>query len=175
MAVDDPIELHGDRVRLRTTTAADRHALVAIRATAEVRRRWRGDDLEREFDEDLADEDVHRLTIETGGGRIVGLIQFTEEDDPDYRHASLDLYIDPAVHRQGLATDAIETLVEYLFRERGHHRLTIDPAVDNEPAIRCYAGVGFRRVGVMRRYERQADGTWSDGLLMELLAAGRHR
>lgn len=32
------------------------------------------------------------------------------------------------------------------------------------------ATVGFRPVGVMRRYERGADGDWHDGLLMDLLA-----
>jgi len=30
--------------------------------------------------------------------------------------------------------------------------------------------VGFREVGVMREYERGIDGTWHDGLLMEMLA-----
>ena len=53
--------------------------------------------------------------------------------------------------------------------ERGHHRLTIDPAADNEPAIRCYTAAGFRTVGVMRRYERGRDGSFHDGLLMELV------
>ena len=53
---------------------------------------------------------------------------------------------------------------------RGHHRLVIDPAADNEPTIRCYPTVGSRPVGIMRRYERDADGIgWHDGLLMELL------
>jgi aminoglycoside 6'-N-acetyltransferase len=46
----------------------------------------------------------------------------------------------------------------------------IDPAADNLAAIRCYTKVGFRPVGVMRQYERSADGSWHDGLLMELLA-----
>src|SRR3712207_7691433 len=37
------------------------------------------------------------------------------------------------------------------------------------PAIRCYSAVGFRPVGVLRRYERDPDGTgWHDGLLMDL-------
>ena len=52
----------------------------------------------------------------------------------------------------------------------GHHRLVIDPAADNAAAIRCYSKVGFRPVGVMRKYERGVDGTWHDGLLMDLLA-----
>jgi aminoglycoside 6'-N-acetyltransferase len=45
----------------------------------------------------------------------------------------------------------------------------IDPAATNERAIRSYRRVGFRDVGVMRRYERGGDGTWHDGLLMDLL------
>ena len=168
----DPIDLRGEQVRLRTTVAADRAALVAIRSTEEVQRWWRGDDLGAEFDDDLADPEVHRLTIEAEG-TVVGLIQFAEEDDPEYRHAGIDIYIDPRQHRRGLASDAIRTLVAHLLDERGHHRLTIDPSVDNEAAIACYAGVGFEQVGVMRAYERRADGTWGDGLLMELVAKDR--
>ena len=168
----DGIDLTGERVRLRTTVPADGPALVAIRRTEEVRRRWGGDDLEAEFADGLADDDVVRLTIEVDG-TVVGLIQFGEEEDPQYRHASLDIYLDPAVHRRGHATDAIRTLADHLFDDRGHHRLTIDPAVDNEPAIACYAKVGFRPVGVMRAYERQPDGSWSDGLLMDMLADDR--
>jgi aminoglycoside 6'-N-acetyltransferase len=41
------------------------------------------------------------------------------------------------VHRQVHATDAIGTIVQYLFDVRRHHRLTIDPAADNEAAIAC--------------------------------------
>ena len=69
-----------------------------------------------------------------------------------------------------LGPEAIRLVARHLFGERGHHRLIIDPAVANERAIRAYEKVGFRRVGVMRRYERGADGTWHDGLLMDLLA-----
>ena len=56
--------------------------------------------------------------------------------------------------------------------ERGHHRLTIDPAAANERAIGAYASLGFKPVGIMRRYERGRDGSFHDGLLMDLLAAG---
>jgi len=97
--------------------------------------------------------------------------QYGEEDDPDYRHASIDIFLDPAVHGQGVGRDTVETVARHLVQDRGHHRLVIDPAADNEQAIRCYQAVGFRPVGVMRRYERDADGNgWHDGLLMDLLA-----
>ena len=68
-----------------------------------------------------------------------------------------------------MGVDALRTMARYLFDQRGHHRLTIDPATTNERAIACYRKVGFRPVGVMREYEQGADGTWHDGLLMDLL------
>jgi aminoglycoside 6'-N-acetyltransferase len=86
-----------------------------------------------------------------------------------YRRAGIDIFLTRERHGQGLATDAIRTLARYLFDERGHHRLTIDPAADNDRAIRAYEAVGFHRVGVMRAYERGVDGSWHDGVLMDLL------
>jgi aminoglycoside 6'-N-acetyltransferase len=164
------IVLQGALVRLRLAEVADIPALAAIRATPEVHSRWRGgEDLTKSVAEDLEDTGKKVLAIEYGG-RVVGQIQFGEETDPDYRHASIDIYLDPAVHGHGLGTDAVRTLARYLLTERGHHRLVIDPATDNAAAIRCYTKVGFRPVGVMRQYEGGGDGTWHDGLLMDLLA-----
>ena len=70
----------------------------------------------------------------------------------------------------GVAVDSLRTLARYLVQAEGHHRLVIDPAVENRRAIACYRKVGFQPVGVMRRYERGADGTFHDSLLMDMLA-----
>lgn len=171
------MDLIGSSCRLQPTTADDRDALLAIRSAPEVRLWWRGDDLVEEFEDSLANTDLHLLSIwATPDGesheRIVGLIQYEEEHDPDYRHAGIDIYIDPAAHRQGFALDSLATLIDHLCTERGHHRITIDPAADNAAAIACYAKVGFEPVGVMRSYERREDGSWSDSLLMELVRFG---
>jgi aminoglycoside 6'-N-acetyltransferase len=101
---------------------------------------------------------------------VIGAIQYHEEEDPMYRHAGIDLFIDTAHQGRGLGGDAIRTLARFLLEERGHHRLSIDPAADNARAIRAYERVGFRPVGVLRAYERGPDGAWHDGLLMDLLA-----
>ena len=93
-----------------------------------------------------------------------------EEEEPDYRHASLDIALAAAHQGRGLGPEAMRLAIEHMIEARGHHRFTIDPAAANERAIRAYAAVGFRPVGVMRRYERALDGTWRDGLLMDLLA-----
>ena len=102
-------------------------------------------------------------------GEVAGSIQAAEEDDPDYRHAGIDLFLGSAHQGHGLGRDAIRTVMRWLFEERGHHRLTIDPSAANARAIRTYEAVGFRPVGVMRAYERGPDGTFHDGLLMDLL------
>ncbi|MFU8854590.1 GNAT family N-acetyltransferase [Micromonospora sp. SL1-18] len=162
--------LRGRAVTLRPATDADVPALAAIRATPEVRRWWRGgDDLVGEIRADLADDELTVYAIEHDG-RVVGAIQCSAETEPDYRHASLDIFLDPEVRGAGLGGDAIRTLVRHLIDEHGHHRFTIDPAAANTAAIRAYAKVGFRPVGIMRRYERGTDGRWHDGLLMDLLA-----
>jgi aminoglycoside 6'-N-acetyltransferase len=101
--------------------------------------------------------------------RVAGLIQYLEENEPDYRHAAIDIFIAAEHQGRGLGPDAVRTLARHLFEQRGHHRLTIDPAADNARAIASYRRVGFRPVGVMRRYERGRDGTWHDGLLLDLL------
>ncbi|PNG91741.1 GNAT family N-acetyltransferase [Streptomyces malaysiensis] len=165
-----PTNLRGARVVLRPTEPSDVPALAAIRAEPEVYARWRGgEDLVAAVREDLAEPGTEPLTIEYEG-TVVGMIQWSAETDPDYRHASIDIYLDPAVHGRGLGTDAVRTLARHLISDHGHHRIVIDPASDNAAAIRAYAKVGFRPVGVMRSYERGPDGTWHDGLLMDLLA-----
>jgi aminoglycoside 6'-N-acetyltransferase len=162
--------LRGRAVTLRPATVVDVPALAAIRAQPEVRRWWRGgDDLAASVQADLNDDDLALYAIEHDG-RVIGAIQWYAEPDPDYRHASLDIFLDPAMRGEGLGGDAIRTLARHLIDEYGHHRFTIDPAAANSAAIRAYAKVGFRPVGIMRRYERGADGRWHDALLMDLLA-----
>ena len=133
-------------------------AMKAIRRRPEIIERWGPDD------------GVEGMLAIVVAGTVVGAIQFHEENEPQYRHAGIDLFIDPACHRRGYGSDAVLALARWLFTERGHHRITIDPAVANTPAIRCYEKVGFRPVGIMRRYERvHSDQDWHDGLLMDLL------
>ena len=155
---------------LRPADPGDIPELARIRSTPEVMRWWRGgEDMAAAVAEDLAEEGTETFVVQHGG-EVIGAIQWRAEDEPDYRHAGIDIYLDPAFHGRGLGADAVRTLARHLIADLGHHRLVIDPAAGNEAAIRCYSKVGFRPVGVMRRYERGLDGTWHDGLLMDLLA-----
>ena len=152
---------------LRPLTRADEVELLRIHSTPEVARWWDYPDEGFPWSDD---SEASRLTIEVDGA-VAGLIQFSEELEPKYRHASIDLFLDPALHGRGLGTEAVRLVVRHLIDDRGHHRITIDPAASNVAAIRAYEKAGFKPVGIMRRYERDvgAEG-WHDGLLMELIA-----
>lgn len=152
---------------IRPLLASDEPELRRIHSTPEVSRWW-------DFPDDgfpTADEPgATRLTIEVDGA-VAGLIQYFEEQDPNYRHAAIDLFLDPAVHGRGIGTDALTRVVRHLIDDRRHHRITIDPAATNAAAIRTYEKAGFKQVGIMHQYERNVGAEdWHDGLLMELLA-----
>lgn len=161
--------LDGTQVHLRLTKSEDVTRLHHILSQSEVSQWWGTFDRQRVQTEIIESDDDTVIYVIEVTGNVVGLIQYYEETDPDYRHAGIDIFLDPAYHGRGLGTDAIRTLARHLFQARGHHRLIIDPAATNTRAIRTYERVGFRPVGIMRRYERGPDGAWHDGLLMDLL------
>jgi len=163
-------ELRGEQLVLRPIAPGDEGPLKRILATPEVAEWWGPEPPGFPFDDEPQSP---RFAIVVDN-EVAGLIQFTDEKEPDYRHAAIDLYLDPALHNRGLGTDAVCTLVRHLLSEHGHHRVTIDPAVENKAAVRAYEKAGFRPVGVMRLAERvAATGRWRDSLFMELVRPPR--
>jgi aminoglycoside 6'-N-acetyltransferase len=101
-------------------------------------------------------------------GELAGWIGFEEETEPEYRSVGLDISLSSRFQGQGIGPDALRAAIRWFAEERGHHRFTIDPNARNERAIKAYAAVGFRPIGITRRSEL-VDGEWTDGLLMDLL------
>jgi aminoglycoside 6'-N-acetyltransferase len=159
-------ELRGKQVRLLPVSEEHAGELRRILASPAVHARWGDEAADWPFDDPLT-----RKFAVLVDGAVRGLVQFAEETDPRYRHASIDIFLDPAVWGRGIGRDAVRTIARHLIEDLGHHRLVIDPAADNLAAIRCYTAVGFRPVGIMRGYEGDVDSErWHDGLLMGLLA-----
>jgi aminoglycoside 6'-N-acetyltransferase len=157
-------------ITIRPILPEDAPKLAEIMAAPSVARWW-GEFDEARIERELivGEPDVRVYAIELDG-RLIGAIQSAEETDEEFRHAGIDLFLDDEIQGNGIGPAAIRLLARRLIDEDGHHRITIDPAADNEHAIRAYEKVGFRVVGRLRRYQRMADGTWVDGMLMELLA-----
>lgn len=163
------VELRGERVILRSLRVEDAPRLAELAADPEVARWW--PDLSEpelvEKAEGQGDATGFAIVLDN---ELIGLVQYHEELDPDYRHAGIDLFLGTPYQGRGLGTDTVRTMARHLIDDRSHHRLTIDPVAHNPRAIRCYEKVGFRRVGVQREYQRDPDGAWRDGVLLDLLA-----
>jgi aminoglycoside 6'-N-acetyltransferase len=164
------VPLDGRTVHLRPAESADAGAFVAILTDPTVHPWWQAADPAADARELAERDDSVVVWAIEADGTVVGIIQAHEETEPRYRHAGIDIVLAASAQDRGLGSDAVRTVARWLIEARGHRRLTIDPAATNERAIRAYSRVGFRPVGIMRRYEGDLDGSWHDGLLMDLLA-----
>ena len=158
--------IEGERVTLRPIGEADLEPLAAIIREPGVADWWGESDEPERLRENLL-MDGAAWAIEAGG-ELAGWLGFTEESEPEYRSVGLDISLAGRFQGQGLGPDALRTAIRWFASERGHHRFTIDPNAANGRAIKAYAAVGFKPVGIMRRCEL-VDGEWTDGLLMDLL------
>jgi aminoglycoside 6'-N-acetyltransferase len=163
-STEDPnaVTLEGSRLLLRRAREDDRAELGALLAEPEVTKWW------GPYDPDTAFDELDKSFVIVVGGVVVGWLLFAEESWWQYPSVGFDIALATSVQGRGYGREALRVAIRH-FIGRGHHRFTIDPALDNERAIRTYAAVGFRPVGVMRACERR-DGAWHDGLLMDLLA-----
>lgn len=170
------LRLIADGIAVRTVSIEDLPFLREVFVHPEVERWWpfHGDTALTELLAG-ADPDVHPLAIEVDA-EVAGYVQWYEETDPEYFHAGIDIALHPDRFGRGIGPVVIGLLLDWLVTGRGHHRVVIDPAAHNERAVAAYAKVGFRQVGVMRRYWwDHVERRWSDGLLMEWLAPERVR
>jgi aminoglycoside 6'-N-acetyltransferase len=162
--------LHGERVVLRPVRDDDLTPLLAMLTELDVARwfgRWDAARVRRDLLAPQEDEAVLAIEVER---ECAGMLLVGEETMPDYRHVSLDIALAGSHQGRGIGPEAMRLAIEHMLEAQGHRRFTIDPAAANDRAIRAYTAIGFRPVGVMRGYERALDGTWRDGLLMDLLA-----
>ncbi len=170
MVISHPT-LAGAIVTIRPGNDEDAPRLHAILSEESVAAWWGEPSSVEEIIVSMGGADDEVLLIVERDGVVVGGIQYSEENEPGYRHAGIDIFLGAVAQGSGAGTEAVRLVATFLIEERCHHRITIDPATTNKRAIRCYEKVGFRSVGIMREYERGRDGTWHDGLMMDLLAA----
>jgi aminoglycoside 6'-N-acetyltransferase len=158
--------LHSGRITLRPIVESDLGPLADIIGEPSVARWWDESDDPELLRENLL-MDGAAWAIEADG-ELAGWLGFTEETEAQYRHVGLDISLTSRVQGKGLGPDALRTAIRWFADDRGHHRFTIDPNARNERAIKAYASVGFKPIGIARRSEL-IDGEWTDGLLMDLL------
>jgi len=162
--MDELPVLEGERLTLRPAGRADVEALAALLADPDVSAWWGRYDAARVVEE-LTEVPSWAIVVD---GAVEGWLHAHEESDPDWPSVAFDVVVAARLRGGGYGREALRTAIRH-YAAHGHHRFTIDPAVENVRAIRAYEAVGFKPVGVLRRYERAPDGRWRDGLLMDLI------
>ncbi len=150
---------------LRAPVEADGVPLLGILSEPEVSKWWVGYTAERVRSEILDSDAALVMEID---GRCAGAIFLYPNDDAEYEHVVIHLFLGADWYRHRYGAEALAIVINHLVG-LGRHRFTLDPNVFNQPAIRSYERLGFRRVGVLRDYQLRPDGHWEDGLLMDLL------
>lgn len=167
--------IKGERVELRPVTAADLPAMRSWFNEPESMRFW-GEPhsivTDHAFELDLVGRfarfDDAGYFIVMVDGRPIGRIEF-ERLDESMRSAEVMILIGVAEERgKGYGTDAMSTLLRYLFHQRGLHRVGLSVIASNERAIRRYTKTGFSIEGRYRD-DIYFDGRFHDQLAMSIL------
>jgi aminoglycoside 6'-N-acetyltransferase len=142
--------LEGEIAVVRPATEADVDLLVGWHADPEVARYWGEQTYSREqLLARLARPQVDAYIVEADG-EPVGYLQAWFGDTADV--TGLDMFLIPAARGRGIGPDAARTLARYLLREAGRTRVTVDPELWNQSAVRSWKRAGFRPLE-----EREAD------------------
>ena len=148
----------GQRVRLRPIRRDDLPFLRAWFADPETMRFWgqpvplvTDEYFERELTERFARFDhAGYFMIETNEGRPIGRIEY-EQLDMRSRSAEVMILIGaPEARGHGYGSDAMISLLRYLYHERNLHRVALSVIAWNARAIRSYEKVGFVVEGMLR-------------------------
>ncbi|HWO16247.1 MAG TPA: GNAT family N-acetyltransferase [Solirubrobacterales bacterium] len=127
--------LRNEGLILRPIEERDLDALVEIVSAPGVSEWWGFVESEEKLRADLlSDGDAFAVEVD---GEISGWLGVWEEDEPEFRHGGVDIMLAPDRQGRGIGPRALRMAVDWLIDECGHHRVTIDPAVGNDRAIRA--------------------------------------
>jgi aminoglycoside 6'-N-acetyltransferase len=174
-SANDHAPIEGPRLRFRPATERDLPDIMRWRTEPGVLEFYRSPPANLQEARErylMADPDqpVWRFVIEEAG-RGIGCIQYHHPygGEEFAWTAGIDIFIgEPGARDRGLGTEAIRTMLAYLFDTKRLHRVTIDPEVGNARAIRCYENAGFRLDGVLRHDTREG-GQYLDTHFMSIL------
>ena len=132
-------EIRGNATLIRRARDADADLLVAWHDDPEVARYWDDERFTREqMLERLHRPDVEAYVVEAGAAPV-GYLQVWRDGDA----GGIDLFLVPHARGRGLGPDAARAVARHLRDERGWRRVTVDPYLWNEPAIRAWRRAGF--------------------------------
>lgn len=126
------------------------------------------EDEEKWYSSVSAVKDTYTFALETLEGLYIGGCGINQIDWKN-RKAVIGIFIgDKEYWSKGYGSDAINTLVKFIFEEINVNKIALCVYSFNERAIKCYEKCGFTREGVLRE-ELFRQGKYHDEILMSLL------
>ena len=170
--------LRGARVTLRMPTASDAPDVLRVFGDSDNVRYWSHGPMA-----DLAEAERYVAAIHDGwrdrslfqwavtlppDGRLVGTVTLNGWA-PEHRRAEIGFILRRDLHGQGIARDAVETVLAFADGPMALHRVEADVDPDNAASLALLARLGFEQEGYARR-RWFTYGTWKDSVLLARLA-----
>ena len=175
--------LDSRRLYLRTPATHDYVGWAELRALSRERLvpwepAWSRDELTRSayrrrlrhYQRDLRDETGFAFFIfRREDQRLVGGLSLSNIRRGVTLAVTLGYWIGAPFHNRGYMTEAVDTVLPFVFGTLWLHRIEAACLPSNQSSIRVLEKCGFEREGLARRYLR-INGVWQDHLLYAALA-----
>lgn len=168
--------LRGELTSLRPFRASDLPTMRGWYRDPETARTWALSPIVSEdaFEADMNGRFAHfddsgYFAIENLAGELIGRADYEHLDPVDRTVEVMILLGEPASRGKGAGSDAMRTLLAYLFRDRQAERVWLTVIAWNELAIRSYEKLGFVREGTL------VEDVWLDGQAYDQLIMGMLR
>ena len=169
--------LEGSRVRLRAPQPEDAEFMIKIFHDQDTMKRFSrelfspislsslAEDLSKSWKEFRRD---FYFSIEGKAScQYIGSCGYNKIDRKN-SYADIGIYLEKSFWAQGLGSEALKLLINYLFDQNNLNKIRLNVHANNESAVRCYERLGFQHEGRARE-ELFQDGRYQDVCLMGLL------
>lgn len=84
-------------------------------------------------------------------GKVIGTLHLFPDERRAVKATEIGYVIGPGCRRQGYGREAVEAVIDHLFRETDTELITAGAAACNAPSIAMLEKLGFTREGIIRK------------------------
>ncbi|MDR1113411.1 MAG: GNAT family N-acetyltransferase [Bacteroidales bacterium] len=122
----------------------------------------------RHLSQDIYTAKQLRLMIdELGSRQTVGIVDLFDIDPLNLR-TSIGILIVPEFRRKGYASEALQLIVNHVFKRLCLHQVYCNVMTDNEASLRLFARAGFTIAGTKKDWQLTSQGFIDEYILQRL-------
>ncbi len=89
--------------------------------------------------------------------------------DPHHQRAGIGIYVEEAFRNQGIATEALQLLINYCFQVLLLHQVYCNVGVNNQQSLKLFEQAGFSKCGLKKNWIRTGPSTFEDEWTLQLI------